>query len=1072
MEVETSQAVNRGRASRVLVVKENESQLRALTAILEDEGFDTIGCSTPNEALRHVGQEDIAVAIVDLCLSTANGTELLKRFRELGGSIPVVVHSERASCESAKEATHHGAFAYVEKANDPGEIVSHVRRAFQWHLEQYADELEIAVAQRTRELQEACEELGCEIDRRERAAEALERNEALLATILETAPVGIGLLHDRVFQWVNAPMLEMTGYREEELLGQNAQMLYEAEEEYERVGRVKYAQIRATGTGEIDTQWHRKDGTIIQVHLRSTAIHPQDISAGVIFTATDITERKQAERTLRVSEEKYRSIFDNSPELIVLLDAQGRLLETNARGNEWLGYTGEDFRGRHFSKLPFWSRKDKARLRDLFSRRMAGDQIPPHDVDFIREDGTTLKCRVHGAVVKNEAGVVANALMMVSDVSKQKEAEAALRESEQRYRKLVAMAPDSIVVLDLKGRVKSVNANSIPICGYPEEELVGKSISELGMLRLRDIPRYLKAFASLIVGKPLPPQEVVCRHKDGSLRTVECRFGLVKQNNRPIAVQIISRDITERKEAEEALRAARDRAQQYLDIARVMFIALDADGNISLVNRRSCELLGCPEEDLVGRNWFEICLPERIRSQVQGVYRRLMAGEIEAAEYHENPVVRRDGTERLIAWRNTVLRDNQGTIVGTLSSGEDITERKKAHDDLRVSEARLRLLVEQSPVGIVLYRLDGTVRYANPAARRIHHLTDEAYQYLLANYNILDDTQLDAKGLSPYIKRAFQGEATSLPVVRYDPNESAVTRSLGNEAIWLDSSIYPVKNEEGRVQEVVLMHNDITERKLAEDQLQQLEADLAHIGRVHMVGEMAASLAHEINQPLYAIGNYVRGVNRRVSRGTIDFDQLTDVMERVSQEVDRAAGIISHLREFVSKGQPRRSTVDIKTLIDDVMKLLEADIRRNHITVHRQLDDDIPVVSADPVQIQQVVVNLVRNAMDAMAEAPEGRRVLTVAAGFTEDETVEIAISDNGKGLSPDIADDVFNAFFTTKDDGLGIGLAISRTIIEAHGGRLRTIPNRPQGTTFTFTIPSMSGEMEDELEAQGISRG
>jgi len=808
MEVAMSQAAGRGRNSRVLVVEDNEAQLRTLTAILEEEGFDTIGCSTATEALQHVGQEDIAVAIVDLRLPALSGTELLKRFQELGDNVPVVVHTAYASYESAKDAINHGAFAYVEKACDPDEIVYHVRRAFQQHLEQYADELENAVADRTRELQEACEELGCEIDRREQAAEALERSESLLATILETAPAGIGLLHDRVFQWVNIPMLEMTGYREDELLGQNVQMLYETAGEYERVGRVKYARIRATGTGEIDTQWRRKDGTSIHVHLQSTAIAPADISAGVIFTATDITERKQAEQALRVSEEKYRSIFENSPEMIVLIDAQGTLLETNGRAHEWLGYSNEDFRGKHFSRLSCWSEKDKARLRDLLSRRIAGDQIPPYELEFIREDGSTLPCRVHGTAVKNAAGNAPHVLMIVSDVSVQKE-------------------------------------------------------------------------------------------------------------------------------TEKALRGARDRAQRYLDIARVMFVALDEEGNITLLNQRAGEILGCREEDLVGKNWFDTCLPETIRNTVFDVYRKLMAGEIEPVEYYENPVLTQQGEQRLIAWRNTVLHSDEGRIVGTLSSGADITERR-----------------------------------------------------------------------------------------------------------------------------------------LAEDQRRNLEAELAHIGRVHTVGEMAASLAHEINQPLYAIANYVRGTKRRVKRGSVSLDQVTEVMSSVSDEVDRAAGIISHLREFVRKGQPRRTAVDVKELVEDVMRLLEPDIRQNRITVHLRLDVRAPAVSADPVQIQQVAVNLIRNAIDAMSELPASERILSLAAKCTKEEAIEIAVADTGKGLSPDIADNVFEAFFTTKDDGLGIGLAISRTIVEAHGGRLWTVPNRPQGAVFCFTIPLQNGKADDELAAYRVSRG
>lgn len=802
-----SQAAGRRRNSRVLVVEDNKSQLHTLTAILEDEGFDTIGCSSATEALQHVGQEDVAVAIVDLRLPALSGTELLRRFHELDDGIPVVVHTAHASYESAKDAVNHGAFAYVEKACDPDEIVYHVRRAFQQHLEQYADELEIAVAERTRELQEACEELGCEIDRRERAAEALERNEALLATILEAAPAGIGLLHDRVFQWGNIPMLEMTGYREDELLGKNAQMLYETAEEYERVGRVKYAQIRTTGTGEIDTQWRRRDGKTIHVHLRSTAINPDDLSAGVIFTATDITKRKLAED--------------------------------------------------------------------------------------------------------------------------------ALRESEERYRNAIEMAPDGIAIVDLKGRITSSNAASNRLLGYTNEEVLGKPFWKVGVLRPRDVPKLLRLFVSVIRGKPMPPVEVVCNHKDGTARTLECRVALIRCDGRVVGLQTISRDVTERKKAEEELRAARDQAQRYLDIACVMFVALDEQGNITLVNQRACEILGYCERDLVGKNWFETCLPEAVREGAYAVYRKLMAGHAELADNRENVVLTREGEPRLIVWRNTMLRDDKGRITGTLSSGEDVTDRR-----------------------------------------------------------------------------------------------------------------------------------------LAEDERRQLQADLAHIGRVHTVGEMAATLAHEINQPLYAIANYVRGVNRRINRGNLDLDQLADVMDRVSHEVDRAAGIISHLREFVRKGRPRRSTVDIRKLVDDVMKLLEADIRRNRITVNRQLDDDIPVVSADPVQIQQVVVNLIRNAVDAMSEVPDERRVLTIAARSTRDKTVEIAVSDNGNGVPTEIDESIFDAFFSTKDEGLGIGLAISRTIVEAHDGRLWAVSNQPQGTTFFFTIPPISEGPEDELEAYSISRG
>jgi len=757
-----------------------------------------------------------------------------------------------------------------------------------------------------------------DITDRVQAEEALRKSETQQATILEAARTGIALLHDRVFQWVNAHMLELTGYCEEELLGQNARMLYETKGEYERVGAVKYKQIHEFGTGEIDTRWRRKNGSLVDVHLRSVALDPENVSAGIIFTATDITDRRRAEKALRQSEERYRSIFECSPEMIVLMDAQGTFVEANDRAAEWLGYRKEEYLGKHFSQLPLWSQEDKARLQHMLSRRARGKEIPPYEVEFIREDGKKLVGRIHGAVIKSDVDEVAHILLMVSDVSEQKETEVALR-------------------------------------------------------------------------------------------------------------------------------AARDRAQRYLDIAAVMFVALDDKGNVSLVNRRACEILGYQEEELLGKNWFEKCLAEQRREEVRRVYQKLMAGQLKPVEYNENPVLTRDGVERLVAWHNTILRDGTGRIIGTLSSGEDITERKRAIELLRQSQERFKNAAECA--SDLIYEWDTSTDHLE-----WYGDIDAALGYAAGEFPRTIEAWLaiihpdDAPRLAAQVEHHQES---------CDPIETEyrIGHKDGTWRHWTDRGT-AVVDENGIPRKYIGVCTDITERRLAEEKLRQRESEIAHLGRVHTVGEMATTLAHEINQPLSAISNYVRGINRRVKKGNIDFDQLSGVLDLISSEVDRVSGIISHMRQFVRKGEPHRSSADLGELIQGVMELVQADVRRSRIDVRLELDDDIPIVLVDPIQIEQVVVNVVRNAIESMSENSDHERTLRISTRLSADREVEIAVSDTGGGLDPNADAQVFDAFYTTKTDGLGMGLAISRSIIEAHGGRIWVAPNLPQGTIVQCTIP------------------
>jgi C4-dicarboxylate-specific signal transduction histidine kinase len=249
---------------------------------------------------------------------------------------------------------------------------------------------------------------------------------------------------------------------------------------------------------------------------------------------------------------------------------------------------------------------------------------------------------------------------------------------------------------------------------------------------------------------------------------------------------------------------------------------------------------------------------------------------------------------------------------------------------------------------------------------------------------------------------------------------------------------------------------DITARRRAEREARQRQAELAHVARVSTMGEMAAMLAHELNQPLMAIVGYASGCVLRVESDTLDSTELQSVLRRISQQAVRAGEIIRRLRDFVRKERPQRSAVNVNDLVREVVGLADVEARAHGVVLRLELDAGIPLVIVDAIQIEQVILNLVRNGIEAMMETT-GTRMLTVCTSCLTGTCVDVAIIDHGKGLPTDL-DDPFEPFVSTKEKGLGLGLSISRSIVEAHGGLLSAWSDSEPSTTFNFTVPVARG--------------
>jgi len=257
---------------------------------------------------------------------------------------------------------------------------------------------------------------------------------------------------------------------------------------------------------------------------------------------------------------------------------------------------------------------------------------------------------------------------------------------------------------------------------------------------------------------------------------------------------------------------------------------------------------------------------------------------------------------------------------------------------------------------------------------------------------------------------------------------------------------------EERTKELTQANETLHERGEA---LQKAQTELAHVSRVMTVGELTASIAHEVNQPLAAIVTNGNATLRWLGGATPNLSEARQAVERIIKDSYRASEVIARIRTLVKKRPPREDLVDLNEVIVEVLALAQNQARRSHVHLTRQLKPDLPLVRGDRVQLQQVILNLIVNGLEAIAKGKDGAGELTVSSNQDKDDNVTIAVSDSGEGLDPATAERVFDAFFTTKPDGMGMGLAISRTIIEAHGGRLWATTNSPAGAVFQFTLPA-----------------
>jgi two-component system sensor kinase FixL len=388
-----------------------------------------------------------------------------------------------------------------------------------------------------------------------------------------------------------------------------------------------------------------------------------------------------------------------------------------------------------------------------------------------------------------------------------------------------------------------------------------------------------------------------------------------------------------------------------------------------------------------------------------------------------------------------------GVALARLRDAErSLDEREWRHetvlDRLQENEYRLRTIIESEPECVKLQAEDGTVLEINPAGLRLVDANQPADIIGRKIFSVVAPEYVDI--YRENMRRVFAGEAM---VYEF----RAIT--LTNRVAWMETHAAPLRDARGNIYALLGITRDITEHKQAEEQARRHQTELARVARLSTMGEMATGIAHELNQPLSAIANFSRGCIRRLRSGGMSPMELIEPLEEVCEQAERAGDILRHVRDFVRKSEPRLKPMDVNQIIRAVVKFTEHEARQHRTLVRLHLDSRLPKVAADAIMIEQVIVNLVRNAIEAMSEADSPRREIAISSRLFESDSVEIEIVDSGPGIDGSLIDQVFDQFFTTKPEGVGMGLAISRSIIESHGGTVRAESSRDGGAILRFTL-------------------
>jgi len=536
------------------------------------------------------------------------------------------------------------------------------------------------------------------------------------------------------------------------------------------------------------------------------------------------------------------------------------------------------------------------------------------------------------------------------------------------------------------------------------------------------------------------------RARDGVYRWhLQQAVALRDEEGRVVKFVGTTTDIDNQKRAEEELRASEVRLRETLDNIPGLVCTISSEGQVVHPNRPFLEFFGKTIEEMKAWRTADVIHPDLLPRVIAEFTHSITSGTPMDSEVLYR---RADGVYRWFQLQIVPVRDAEGGITGWCGLMTDIEDRKHVESELKRSEARHRVVVETASDAVVSIDESGTIILANPATKRIFGYSPK--ELIGKPLTVLMPGamgKLHETGFKRYLEtgaRHLNWQGTEMTAMRANGEEFPAEVSFGEMAV----------NEQTIFTGFI---RDISEKKRAEDQLRSTQAELARMMRVMTIGQLTASIAHEVSQPLSGIITNASTCFRMLKSDPPNIDGARETVQRTIRDGNRASDVITRLRTLFSKKQIEAEPLDLNEAAREVIALLSGELQRNSVVLKQELSDHLPTVQGDRVQLQQVILNLLRNASDAMSGIEDRPRQMVLRTEL-EGEHVRLSVQDSGVGFTPEVAGQMFESFYTTKSDGMGVGLSVSRAIIEANRGRLWATANDGPGATFVFSIPCGRG--------------
>ena len=824
--------------------------------------------------------------------------------------------------------------------------------------------------------------------------------------------------------------------------------------------------------------------------------NPQDVVALAAFLTTSIIitgltgKVRKSSEALRQREQQWREVFERTPTMYFMIDAAGTVVEVNACGATQLGYTVDELVGQSMLNVYFAQDREQAKTNVAICLGALGQQHK-WDLRKIRKDGNLLWVRENAKAVRR-AGNDVIVLIACEDITDRKRGEQRLAAQYAVARVLAeseSLAATTSPLLraigeelewdwgalwttDGEGRLRCNHIWHPPtldtaafdaICRElalaPGQGRVGQVWQSASPIWIADATKdqgFLRASAAVKAGlrASVAFPILLGNHAFGVVEFLS-RGPREREEEQLATLSAIGSQIGQfitRKQAEQALKESENHFRALIERSYDVVLLVDAQGIFRYASPSVARMLGYSPEDLVGRDVFDLVHPDELEDA--------KARFAEIVERPVNLVARerllrhKDGTWRWVESVGSNLLDEPG-VRALVFNLRDVTERKKAEDALRESEQRFRDYAETASDWFWETGPD-------------HRFTcfpgtgpDGDFSRVIGKgrWEVATDREQEPEKWREHLadleaRRAFRGFTYSAP--RADG--SIFFAAVSGKPIFSPEGVF--LGYRGVSTDVTAaVRADQTEKALIE-----ARAELAHMARLTTLGELSASIAQEINQPLAAIVNYASASLHWLDGQSPNLDEARQALSHIVKEGHRVGEVIGRIRALAKKSPTQTERLDVNEIILGVIALMRSELHRNHVLLCTELlANDLPVVVADRIQLQQVILNLIINAIEAMVEG--GPRQLVVASGKDPSGHVLVAVRDSGMGLDPEGVHRLFEAFYTTKPEGIGMGLAISRSIIEAHGGRLWASANVPRGAVFQFTLP-----VENEAPPDPIS--